>query len=88
MTRLGTSLIATCLLRLNGIEEGLTMRLRTVALAGVGCVAVLGAVLVGRTLMVKSQTASAVALPAAPAVDIATAARHLGEAIRFRTVSH
>lgn len=64
------------------------MRLRTVALAGVGCVAVLGAVLVGRTLMVKSQTASAVALPAAPVVDIATAARHLGEAIRFRTVSH
>ena len=64
------------------------MNLRTIILGGLGALLLLAAVLVGRTLGLKSETAAKIDLPPPPAVDLPTAARHLGEAIRIRTVSH
>ena len=57
------------------------------ALCGVA-VAALAAVLVVRTLGLKAQKPDVSDLPPAPVVDVATAAQHLSQAIRFQTVSH
>jgi len=64
------------------------MRVGAIILGGAGALAVLGAVLVGRTLTLRSETETAMALPPPPQVDLDKAARHLSEAIRFQTVSH
>ena len=64
------------------------MKIGPIILGGVSVLAVLAAVLVGRTLTLKSETETAMALPPAPSVDTAKAAQHLSEAIRFQTVSH
>ena len=63
---------------------------RLLAVAGIG-VLLLIAIVVVRTLRVDSKAApllDARTLPAAPAFALALAARHLGEAVQFRTVSH
>lgn len=64
---------------------------RTLLLAGVGVVAVGAAVVAVRTVTYAPPAAvdlSKVVLVAAPKVDINAAAAHLGEAVRFQTVSH
>ncbi len=64
------------------------MKSKTVLLGFAGAAALLAAVMVGRTLLLKPSADIRSDLPAAPKVDVALAAQHLGEAVRFRTVSH
>lgn len=60
------------------------------ALTAVGLVLAVGAVVAVRTATFKAPTADTVGVRLAPArsVDVDRAVRHLGEAVRFRTVSH
>ena len=57
-------------------------------LAAVGVLALLLAGMAWRTAQLKPPAPIAMALPPAAPVDLDRAARHLGEAIRFQTVSH
>ncbi|MGL4542590.1 MAG: M20 family peptidase [Polymorphobacter sp.] len=64
---------------------------RTLLLASAGVVLVGAAVVAVRTVTYKPPSAvdlAKVALAPAPAIDVQLAARHLGEAVRFQTVSH
>ncbi|MET0295128.1 MAG: M20 family peptidase [Caulobacter sp.] len=64
---------------------------RNTALAGLGVVVVVGAVVAVRTVTFKPPAAvdpASLNLPAARDVDAARAAEHLAQAIRFQTVSH
>jgi carboxypeptidase PM20D1 len=57
----------------------------------VGVIALAAVVVTLRTIAFEPRGAldfASVRLADAPAVDVATAARHLGEAVRFRTISH
>ncbi|WP_029911213.1 M20 family peptidase [Caulobacter sp. UNC358MFTsu5.1] len=61
------------------------------ALTAVGLVLAVGAVVAVRTATFKAPAAvdtSSIHLASARPVDVALAARHLGEAVRFQTVSH
>jgi carboxypeptidase PM20D1 len=61
------------------------------ALTAVGLVLAVGAVVAARTATFKAPAAvdtSSIHLASARPVDVALAARHLGEAVRFQTVSH
>lgn len=61
------------------------------ALTAVGLVLAVGAVLAVRTATFKPPAAvdtSSIRLASARPFDVAVAARHLGEAVRFRTISH
>ena len=63
---------------------------RLLAVIGLAVLIVL-AIVVVRTLGFESTTGApldARTLPAAPPIEPALAARHLGEAVQFRTVSH
>lgn len=68
------------------------MRLLKRLVAGLGlAILVIVLIVVVRTLGVQSKVATrldARTLPAAPPFEVAVAVRHLGEAVRFRTVSH
>jgi len=63
-------------------------RLR-VTLAVIGTLAALLVFMAWRTTQLSpAATARSIPLPPAASVDVASAARHLGEAVRFQTVSH
>lgn len=63
------------------------MKRRWGAMAGLVLLG-LGGVVVGRTLAFKADSGAALAVPPPPVVDADAVAQHLGQAIRFRTVSH
>jgi len=64
------------------------MRTRTVIGVVIALVVVLAAVVIGRTLAIKAPSASAIALAPPIPLNTPAAAEHLGQAIRFQTVSH
>lgn len=69
-------------------RKGWPRRLAGILIVGLGALAVLIAVLVGRALMLKPSPLPERQAPAVVAFDLNRAADRLGQAIRFETVSH
>jgi carboxypeptidase PM20D1 len=64
------------------------MALRKGLLIGTGLAAALIGIMIGRTTSLKSSATAHMDLPPVPQFDLGVAAQHLGQAVRFRTVSH